>query len=238
MSSKLISVVLLSALASPVAVHAQSFSAVINPLNGSNVFGTASLQLNDNMLTVDLFASGLEPNQLHIQHIHGLVDASGLPVNSTIPTLAQDTDHDRFIELAEGLPTYGPILLQLTNPPGNPTTGFPTAPNGEINYHQTFDLSQQAQFGSEFNKGQLLPLEFREIIIHGLTVGTQGAGTPGEVDGVAGFKVALPIAGGEIFATSVSPIPEPETYGMMLTGLGLMGFIARRKAKSKSADMA
>lgn len=26
-----------------------------------------------------------------------------------------------------------------------------------------------------------------------------------------------------------SPVPEPETYGMMLAGLGLMGFVARRR---------
>jgi len=27
------------------------------------------------------------------------------------------------------------------------------------------------------------------------------------------------------------PVPEPETYAMMLSGLGLMGFVARRRAK-------
>ena len=26
-----------------------------------------------------------------------------------------------------------------------------------------------------------------------------------------------------------SPIPEPETYAMLLAGLGLLGFIARRR---------
>jgi hypothetical protein len=30
---------------------------------------------------------------------------------------------------------------------------------------------------------------------------------------------------------SVSAVPEPETYGMLLAGLGLVGFAARRKAK-------
>ena len=29
---------------------------------------------------------------------------------------------------------------------------------------------------------------------------------------------------------SIAAVPEPETYAMMLAGLGLMGFIARRKA--------
>jgi hypothetical protein len=29
--------------------------------------------------------------------------------------------------------------------------------------------------------------------------------------------------------TGVAPIPEPETYALMLAGLGAMGFIARRR---------
>ena len=29
--------------------------------------------------------------------------------------------------------------------------------------------------------------------------------------------------------TLATPVPEPETYGMMLAGLGLMGFLARRR---------
>ena len=31
--------------------------------------------------------------------------------------------------------------------------------------------------------------------------------------------------------TSLTPVPEPETYGMLIAGLGLMGFIARRRTK-------
>ncbi|PIL46032.1 hypothetical protein CR105_07735 [Massilia eurypsychrophila] len=27
------------------------------------------------------------------------------------------------------------------------------------------------------------------------------------------------------------PVPEPETYGMLLLGLGLVGFMARRRAR-------
>jgi len=34
--------------------------------------------------------------------------------------------------------------------------------------------------------------------------------------------------------TMVPSIPEPETYAMMLAGLGLMGFVARRR-KQKAA---
>ena len=53
------------------------------------------------------------------------------------------------------------------------------------------------------------------------------AGTLGEVNGIAGFKDALPVAAGSIF--QVSPVPEPETYALMLAGLSLLGFVARRR---------
>lgn len=39
----------------------------------------------------------------------------------------------------------------------------------------------------------------------------------------------------QVVATYIyAPVPEPETYGMLLAGLGMMGVVARRKAK-KSA---
>jgi hypothetical protein len=33
--------------------------------------------------------------------------------------------------------------------------------------------------------------------------------------------------------TQITPVPEPETYGLMLAGLGLLGVAARRKAANK-----
>lgn len=35
-----------------------------------------------------------------------------------------------------------------------------------------------------------------------------------------------------ILPSTISPVPEPETYGMLLAGLGLMGIIARRRTKN------
>lgn len=35
--------------------------------------------------------------------------------------------------------------------------------------------------------------------------------------------------GGSGWYTNTSPVPEPETYGLMLSGLGMIGFIARRR---------
>lgn len=236
MKKSLLCAALLAAGALPLsAMAATSYSANITELNHSGVHGTANLLLDNDLLTVNLTAFGLEPNQTHVQHIHGLLDSNNMPLNSTSPTFAQDTDGDGFVELAEGLTTYGPILLQLTNPPGDTVNGFPTAPNGQINYSQTFDLSSQAQFGTAFTSEQLLPLFLREIVLHGMTVGNVGAGTTGEVDGTAGFKATLPVASGEIFQVGVAPVPEPETYAMLLAGLGLLGFVARRRSKKAIA---
>jgi hypothetical protein len=35
--------------------------------------------------------------------------------------------------------------------------------------------------------------------------------------------------------TVVSPIPEPETYAMLLAGLGVIGFVARRRQRNLAA---
>jgi hypothetical protein len=47
----------------------------------------------------------------------------------------------------------------------------------------------------------------------------------------AGEKVSL---GFETFSASnpISPVPEPESYAMLLAGLGLMGTIALRRKNS------
>ncbi|MFW8635548.1 hypothetical protein [Cribrihabitans pelagius] len=49
-----------------------------------------------------------------------------------------------------------------------------------------------------------MPLEFREIVLHGQNVGPGfGAGTDGEIDGSQdGFVGLLPVAAGEIEATN------------------------------------
>lgn len=59
---------------------------------------------------------------------------------------------------------------------------------------------------------------------------------PGLTYGLDAGKIVLDWAGTTTGPHSfdavfcVSPVPEPETYGMLLAGLGLLGFTARRKA--------
>ncbi|MBV6323913.1 FxDxF family PEP-CTERM protein [Duganella violaceipulchra] len=41
---------------------------------------------------------------------------------------------------------------------------------------------------------------------------------------------AVTASGGSVKFTPMIPVPEPETYGMLLAGLGLLGLVARRRA--------
>ncbi len=79
------------------------------------------------------------------------------------------------------------------------------------------------------------------------TVTATGIGNSGNVWTHYGFSVQATAAstvlqfsavgtndsyGGSLDNVSVSAVPEPETYAMFLAGLGLMGFMARRRSKT------
>jgi hypothetical protein len=186
------------------------YSTDLTALNNSGVDGRAVLLIDQDTrtLTVDIKASGLEQGPMHIQHIHGFADDT----DAKSPTIAQDSDGDGFVELAEGLATYGPIQLNLTLNPENSahdhgTDGhdhtdqamFPTVgADGKLSYHEVFTFAVDDPNASAIFDG-ITPLEAKEIVIHGLTTNAnQGAGTTGEVDGTDGYKLVLPVASGEL----------------------------------------
>jgi hypothetical protein len=57
-----------------------------------------------------------------------------------------------------------------------------------------------------------------------------GGTTPGNYSlNIAGFKLNPNLSASYAGNISISPVPEPETYAMLLAGLGLIGFSARRR---------
>jgi Ca2+-binding RTX toxin-like protein len=172
----------------------RAFFADLNELNNSEAEGGALLLQRGNELTVITAARGAEAGQVHVQHIHGFEDGR----DAKVPTLAQDDDRDGFIELAEGLDTYGPILLNLTTSPEAGLAGFPNPTGASFLFSQTYDLSDPSN-GELAKLLDDVSLSRREIVLHGKSVlEGHGQGTVGEVDGTAGYKLVLPIASGEI----------------------------------------
>lgn len=154
-----------AAMKSPASLNLEkNYMVNFQALNHSGVSGTAKLWLQGDKLTVEIEAMGLEMNRLHPQHIHGFKENNK---NATCPTASADTDGDGIISLAEGLPSYGPVLLSLTD--------FPTADaEGNIHYRKEFTITPD-----------LLPLQNRAIVLHGMTVNGE-------------YVATLPVACGQV----------------------------------------
>ncbi|WP_232824990.1 calcium-binding protein [Primorskyibacter marinus] len=177
-------------------------------LNSSGVTGNAVLAMateddGTRYLNVSIAAEGLAPSVTHLQHIHGLFDEDGNPIDSTTPGLTEDADLDGMVEVLEGLTKYGDILLPLVSPEGGAS---PMADvNGELSFLQSYNLEDDSNFFSpvtsnDYTSDDIMPLSLREIVLHGVEVPTGiGSGTGGEVDGNQnGLVTLLPAAAGEI----------------------------------------
>jgi len=193
-----------SAFAVPQQIQVETQRGTLTALNGSGATGTISMQLRgQRYLTVRIDATGLEPGTGHVGHIHGRV-ADTRPANSTCPTTAQDADADHYVELAEGLVTYGPIVI--------PFGDVDPDKDGIVHFLHTYDLNDRSTFAAGFDKSDVLPLDLREVVLHGMTLQAgEGATTPAsiapnEADGTAGFKAVLPVTCGDIENKGRNPL--------------------------------
>ncbi|GGF78278.1 hypothetical protein GCM10011402_33660 [Paracoccus acridae] len=193
----------------------------------------------NNLLNVSARISGLTPSMAHVNHIHGRFNDDGTIRNSEVPTPDADTDGDGFVEVLEGLPAYGDILLSLEpalagiNPrPSMVHTGPISDAEGNLTYDLSFDLSNDSIFfspvsGTSYTSEDIFPLDLREYVIHGMFV-------PGGVNDDlpnGGYLATLPVAAAEL--QTLAPIPLPAGGLLLVSGLGAFG-IARRLRKAGS----
>ena len=131
----------------------------LDEMNDSGVVAKVVLVLKGSALDVTVVARGLEPGQVHMQHIHGLAGDTNAtcPPGSAADDIPNDPSQaarpDQVTSFAEGLPFYGPVLL--------PLDPYPTAgPHGTVSYHRHFTVS-----------GDLTDLRDEVVVLHGMSLG-------------------------------------------------------------------
>ena len=156
--------------------------------------GKAYFRVMNGMLTAVVDAKGTEPADgafpegIHPQHIHAA---------DRCPTSAADTNSDGIVDVIEGLPFYGPILVPLDGDISNTTSEIPTFPfgmgdKGTYHYEASTTLATL-----ESALAEPINLAARHVVIHGVDLATP---LPSSVQSLPGLpaQVTLPIACGEI----------------------------------------
>jgi hypothetical protein len=154
---------------------------------GAHATGRARITVQGDQVTVRLRASGLSPNMVHVQHIHG-VGQNRCPDASR----RDDRVNDGLIDTVEGLPDYGAIQVSLTTTgdtsaaSGLAVDRFPRADeHGRVRYERTFTI------GVDFPREVAEHLAEHHIVTHGIDVNHNGAYDFGA--GVSALSPALPL---------------------------------------------
>lgn len=111
-----------------------TYSGEFMELNDSGVEGDARITIDEeaNTFTVSIDATGLD-DVLHAQHIHG---------EGVCPDENADANDDSYVDVVEGLPSYGGILLPLDGDIGSQEQIVDTYPTGtEIDYQESTSFS-------------------------------------------------------------------------------------------------
>jgi len=182
------------------------------------------------VLLMTMIAAHADATIIYLANLNGLAETpsnissgTGLAMveyDSVLHTLSIDVN---FSGLA-GLTTAAHIHCCIASPAnvGVATTvpNFPGFPVGVTsgNFNNVFDLTLASSFNPSF------------ITDNGGTVaGAESALAAGLATDQAYFDIhTQTFAGGEIRGFLIAQVPEPETYTMMLMGLGMMGFMVRR----------
>lgn len=181
------------------AVYEVALSGLNTEVNdGRNVSGTARFEVQDNQLMITVNAEGLEPNIMHLQHLHSFEETAG---DASCPGMDADINKDGIVDLIETRENAGITMIPLHDNPASleiKTETYPTADDqGRISYEQTVDLNELSSAYKEQFGLDTLDLSRHVLFIHG--VGSD-ANLPQSVESLPEVPahVTLPVACGEV----------------------------------------
>lgn len=154
-------------------------------VNGLTASGTATITLKGNDVSVDIAVSGVNPGTLHPQHIHA---------GPACPSPDTDPNHDGFLDVLEGLPAYGGILVNLDSELSSNAAGmFPVASaDGSYTYSEQASRSHlQREIETALRLGT------RHVVIHGVDPSTDLPDSVASLPGLPAWAT-LPVACGEL----------------------------------------
>jgi len=185
----------------------QTYRATLNPLNAGShtvvtttgtttytipsAHGTATVTLKGDDVTVQIMVEGVTPLTLHPQHIHAGI---------TCPNAGDDANRDGFVDVIEGLPKYGPILVSLD-------TTINTGASSDLNFPKA-SASGSYSYSASGSRSHIqdeimtaLKLGTRHVVIHGIDPDMP---LPASVQSLPGLPAwaTLPVACGELHLTS------------------------------------
>ncbi|WP_426243139.1 hypothetical protein [Nocardioides sp. LHG3406-4] len=130
---------------SPAATPTVALDARLHALNDSGATGHAHVEFKGKKAHVRIDARRLAKGLPHAQHLHFGADA-----RHECPSVFDDSNVDHRLNVAEGVPAYGPILRSLTTKGDtSPESGlavdrFPITPNGVERYERSINFSPGA----------------------------------------------------------------------------------------------
>jgi hypothetical protein len=159
------------------------FSADLAKVNGEGS-GHADLTERGTQLMVHLTVNGVDGG-IHLAHIHGIKQA----INEC-PSLAADADGNGLVDFAEGLPSYGPVQVTLSNGTNDRGTSLDWT-------RQFTHLDNGDGIASLGSLGQYA------IVVHGVDLDGDGVATNTDTDGNGagdppGNEVSMPALCGVI----------------------------------------
>lgn len=156
--------------------------------------GKAYFRVVNGMLDAVVDVRGAEPadaafpDGLHPQHIHAA---------ASCPTMSADVNGDGIVDVIEGLPFYGPIMIPLDGDLADTSSQIPTFPLASGvrgSYHYAASASITA-LEAALHHGLDLPT--RHVVIHGVDLNTPLPVTVQSLPGVPA-QLTLPVACGEL----------------------------------------